>query len=77
MGFGADGKRIRRKVSGRTKTEVKDKFQLLQDELRKGIRSSPKYTVQNTGDDWLAHGLDGRSAKTISTNREVPGTPIR
>jgi hypothetical protein len=22
-------------------------------------------------EDWLAHGLDGRSAKTISTNREV------
>jgi integrase len=27
--------------------------------------------VQNAVDDWLAHGLDGRSAKTISTNREV------
>jgi integrase len=71
MGFGADGKRIRRKVSGRTKTEVKDKLQLLHDELRKGVRSSPKYTVQNAIDDWLAHGLDGRSAKTISTNAEV------
>jgi hypothetical protein len=27
LGFGLDGKRIRRKVSGRTKTEVKDKLQ--------------------------------------------------
>jgi integrase len=71
MGFGAGGKRVRRKVSGRTKTEVKDKLQLLHDELRKGIRSSPKYTIQNAVDDWLAHGLDGRSSKTISTNREV------
>jgi integrase len=58
-------------VSGRTKTEIKDKLQLLHDELRKGIRSSPRYTVQNAVDDWLAHGLDGRSAKTVSTNREV------
>ena len=33
---GADGKRIRRKVSGRTGTEVKDKLQLLHDELRQG-----------------------------------------
>jgi integrase len=71
MGFGVDGKRIRRKVSGRTRTEVKDKLQLLHNELRQGVRSSPKYTIQNAVDDWLAHGLDGRSAKTISTNREV------
>ncbi len=71
LGFGPNGKRIRRKVSGRTKTEVKDKLQLLHDELREGVRSSPKYTVQDAMDDWLAHGLAGRSAKTISTNREV------
>jgi integrase len=71
LGFGPDGRRVRRKVSGRTKTEVKDKLQFLHDELREGIRSSPKYTVQNAVEDWLAHGLDGRSAKTISTNREV------
>jgi len=71
LGFGPDGKRVRRKVSGRTKTEVKDKLQDLHDELRAGIRSSPTYTVQNAVDDWLAHGLQGRSAKTISTNREV------
>jgi integrase len=71
LGFGPDGKRVRRKVSGWTKTEVKDKLQLLHDELRAGVRSSPKYTVQNAIDDWLAHGLDGRSMKTISTNREV------
>jgi integrase len=71
LGFGPDGKRVRRKVSGRTKTEVKDKLQRLHDELRDGIRSSPKYTVQNAVDDWLAHGLGGRSIKTISTNREV------
>jgi len=59
------------KVSGQTKTEVKDKLQLLHDELREGVRSSPKYTVQNAVEDWLAQALDGRAAKTISTNREV------
>ena len=36
MGFGADGKRIRLKVSGRIGTEVKDKLQLLHYELRQG-----------------------------------------
>src|SRR5215471_7691848 len=78
LGFGPDGKRIRRKVSGRTKTEVKDKLQLLHDELREGVRSSPRYTVQDAIDDFLAHGLAGRSAKTVSTNREVlaPLTPL-
>jgi len=77
-GFGPDGKRIRRKVSGRTKTEVKDKLQLVHDELREGIRSSPRYTVQDAIDEFLAHGLAGRSAKTVSTNREVlaPLTPL-
>ena len=71
LGFGPDGKRVRRVVNGRTKTEVKDKLQDLHDELRDGIRCSPIYTVQGAVDDWLAHGLDGRSAKTISTNGEV------
>ena len=37
----------------------------------RGFRSSPTYTVQDAVDDWLTHGLQGRSAKTISTNREV------
>ena len=74
LGFGPDGRRVRRKVSGQTKTEVKDKLQLLHDELREGVRSSPKYTVQNAVEDWLAQALDGRAAKTISTNREGPRT---
>jgi hypothetical protein len=67
LGFGPDGKRVRRKAGGRSKTEVKDKLQLVPDELREGIRSSPRYTVKNGIDDWLAHGLIGRSAKTVST----------
>src|SRR5262245_1137087 len=71
LGFGPNGSRVRRVVNGRAKTEVKNKLQDLHDELHDGIRSSPTYTVQNAVDDWLAHGLDGRSAKTISTNREV------
>ena len=45
LGFGSDGRRLRRKVSGRTKTDVKDKLAVLHDELRDGVRSSPTYTV--------------------------------
>jgi integrase len=71
LGSGPDGRRLRRKVGGRTKAEVKDKLQALHDEIREGIRSSASYTVKDAVDDWLAHGLEGLSAKTISTNREV------
>jgi integrase len=71
LGAGADGNRIRRKVSGRTKADVRDKLQVLHDELREGLRTSATYTVRDAVEDWLAHGLVGVSAKTVSTNREV------
>ena len=70
-GFDAGGKRIRKKVSGRTKTEVRVKLKELHDDLDEGVKSSPTYSVQVAIADWLEQGLDGRSAKTVSTNREV------
>jgi hypothetical protein len=69
--FPHDGKRTRCKVSGQTKAAVIDKLRDLHTKLDKGI--TPKagyvhYTVRQAADDWLAHGLDGRSAKTIKKN---------
>ena len=69
-----DGKRVRRKVSGKTKAAVMDKLRDLHTQLDKGI--TPKagyvhYTVRQAAQDWLAHGLDGRSAKTITKNQNV------
>ena len=29
------------------------------------------YTVQRAVDDWLAEGLDGRSAQTVTLNRHI------
>jgi hypothetical protein len=29
------------------------------------------YTVRQAAEDWLAHGLDGRSAKTVKKNQNV------
>lgn len=76
LGWSADGKRrIRRKVSGRTKTEVRDKLRELRRELDNGIQTAPHYTVGQAVDDWLAYGLADRSEKTISTRREVV-TPL-
>jgi hypothetical protein len=40
VGFGPDGKRIRRKVSGRTKAEVRDKLKAVHNELDRGLHTS-------------------------------------
>ena len=76
LGWSADGtRRIRRKVSGRTKVEVRGKLRELRRELDNGLHTDPHYTVRQAVDDWLAYGLADRSEKTISTRREVV-TPL-
>src|SRR5580698_4946782 len=74
LGYAEDGKRRKRKVSGQTKAAVVDKLRELHKTLDEGI--VPKtgfahYTVRQAAEDWLVHGLDGRSAKTIKKNRNV------
>ena len=74
LGYTGDGKRARRKVSGATKAAVVDKLRDLHNQLDKGI--TPKagythYTVRQAAGDWLAHGLEGRSPKTIKKNQNV------
>ena len=71
LGFGADGKRIRRKVSGKTKAIVQDRLKALHADLETGVRASPNYTVRRAAEDWLKAGLNGRSAKTIKKNENV------
>ncbi len=46
VGFRADGRRIRRRVSGRTKQEVRDKLKALHDELDAGLKAPRTYTVR-------------------------------
>jgi hypothetical protein len=45
LGFDADGKRVRKKVSGKTKAEVRDKLKEVHTELDAGVRTSHGYTV--------------------------------
>jgi integrase len=71
VGFGPDGKRIRRKVSGKTKAIVQDRLKKLHDDLETGVRASPNLTVRRAAEDWLTEGLAGRSAKTIKKNENV------
>jgi hypothetical protein len=68
---GPDGQRRRKKVSGKTKTEVRAKLAELHDELNDGVVANAGYTVAHAIKDWLADGLAGRAPKTVSTQREV------
>jgi integrase len=70
LGYGPDGKRIRRKVGGSTKREVKDKLEALHADLSVGIAApGGRYTVGQAIEDWLRDGLDGRAEKTVTLNR--------
>jgi integrase len=72
VGYGPDGKTWRRhKISGRTRAEVAATLRQLQAEQDSGAQPAPGYTVQRAVDDWLAEGLDGRSARTVALNRHV------
>src|SRR5262249_24907501 len=69
-----DGRRERRKVSGRTKGAVIDKLRELRCDLDHGIvpkTGYANYTVRQAARDWLATGLDGGAAKTIKKNENV------
>jgi integrase len=73
-----DGRRRRKKVSGRNKTEVRAKLAELHGELQDGVVSEAGYTVAQAIRDYLADGLPGRAPKTVRTQREVlePLLPI-
>jgi hypothetical protein len=65
LGYGPDGKRIRRKVFGKTKQEVRDRLKALHKEMDAGVKSSKTHTVRETVEDWLREGLDGTSERTL------------
>jgi integrase len=73
LGFDASGKRLRRKVSGQTRAAVQDRLKKLHADLDAGLtKAAPSsYTLRAAAEDWLAHGLAGRSAKTIKKNQNV------
>ena len=75
LGYGPDGKRIRRKVFGKTKQEVRDRLKALHKEMDAGVKSSKTYTVREAVEDWLREGLDGTSerTRTLYEGRSCPG----
>lgn len=85
LGFGPNGRRIRRKVSGKTKQEVRDKLKALHAEVDAGLKTSGSYTVKQAVEDWLKDDLDGRSERTKtlytglmgSLNEHIGARPLR
>jgi integrase len=72
LGYGPGGKRIRRKVGGRTKLEVKNKLEALHADLTAGIAAPDgRCTIGQAIEDWLRDGLDGRAEKTVTLYRGV------
>jgi len=57
------------KVSGKTRTEVKDKLRDLHSELDAGVRTQHGYTVARAVADWLTEGLPGRTRKPSMSTR--------
>ena len=76
LGYKA-GKRVCRKVIGRTKTEVKLKLRELRRDLDKGVRPSASYTVGNALDDWLAGGLNGRYWRWVHCRPQISHSSAR
>ncbi len=71
LGWRPDGSRMRRKVTGRTKTEVREKLKKLQAEADAGLKTSASYTVSKAVDDWAAEALDGLADKTIRSHVDL------
>ncbi|MFI5632210.1 tyrosine recombinase XerC [Streptomyces sp. NPDC051664] len=71
LGYAPDGKRLRPKVYGKTKTEVRGKIRELKKEVEAGARTPANYTVANAVNDWLERGLKGRDEQTVGKNRTL------
>jgi len=70
LGFSASGTRIRKKVSGRTKTEVRDKLRELHQRVDSGLRPRRRCTVATRsrtgwGIAWAASGASGDETKPV------------
>jgi integrase len=77
LGFDPAGTRRRRKVTGRTKTEVREKLKEVHAQAEAGLRPKRRYTVNDALDDWLEQGLDGLAASTVTLYRRTIAKALR
>jgi hypothetical protein len=69
LGFSPTGTRIRRKVTGRTKAEVRGKLRELRQEVDRGLRLSRSYTGRRSL--WGGGGSGGSRAAIIASAMKV------
>ncbi|NAS23913.1 tyrosine-type recombinase/integrase [Herbidospora sp. NEAU-GS84] len=84
LGYDPTGKRIVKRGSGKTKTEAKTKLKEVLRDYEDGLAIAPAdYTVKDAVTYWMAHGLGGRSEKTVTMyrgyvdNHVIPGLGAR
>ena len=56
-------------MTGRTKTEVKDKLKVVHSQLDARIQPAARYTMALCIEDWLSPGLTNRSPSTVANYR--------
>ena len=77
IGYDAQGKRITRKASGKTKTQAKTKLrELLRDQDDGVLTPIDGYTVADAVAYWLTYGLRGRDEATVSNYTTLAKTHI-
>jgi integrase len=77
LGYSPSGTRVRKKVMGRTKTEVRDKLKELHAQVESGVRPRRHYTVNDALDDWLSTGLDGLAPATVTVYSNTIAKALR
>ncbi len=77
LGYSPSGTRVRKKVMGRTKTEVREKLRELHSQVESGVRPRRHYTVNDALDDFLENGLDGLAPATVKVYRNTIAKALR
>jgi hypothetical protein len=91
LGYDANGQRVRKKVSGRTRAETSEKLRKLRQQVDSGVVPDDRLTVQAFLDRWLAINLPGSLAASTEDDyvdtvrlhlvpalgRKRPGNPAK
>ena len=64
LGYDANGQRVRKKVSGRTRAEAAEKLRKLRQQVDSGVIPDDRLTVQAFLDRWLTINLPGSVAES-------------
>jgi integrase len=71
VGYTPAGKRIRRKATGRTKTEAKDRLRDLLRDAEEGVTDDRRYTVVQAVREFIEFGLPRRDPATVQKIRHL------